>query len=318
MRASPVKNLSLVDIIIVNYNTLDLLRTCLSNLLDIGFDSANITVVDNNSIDGSREWLMSDQSPPVRVLLSAENLGFAGGNNLGISATSSRDYVLLLNTDAFPVPGSIEHLLTVLIKKPRTAVVGPQLLYPNGKWQRSTGNIPSPSSAMLDAIGITTLQRLISQLLWPMRRYFSFSSSVEYVDGACMLIRRSVLEQIGYLDESLFFFVEDAEFCARVQDNGYKVRYVPNSVVFHLRGGSSSQKNRRKSLEMKRDSLRKFINLRYGFDGWVNFCNWTYANYQVRYFMCRIFMLLGFRFNQRCDEYLEAMNVFRKEVVSSP
>lgn len=309
-------SLHLVDIVILNFNTLDLLRRCLNNLLGIGVVAEQITVVDNASSDGSREWLKSIERPPIQVIISTENLGFAGGNNLAIRSTL-RPFVLLLNTDAFPKDGSIEALVEVLNGEPKTAVVGPQLLYPDGRWQRSTGRIPSPRSAMLDACGFTSFERMLSRARWKIMGPFSGPVTVGYVDGACLLIRRSILDMVGLLDENLFFFVEDADFCARVQDAGHLVRFVQGSKAIHLRGASSSQKDQQHAAIMKKKSLYHFVTERYGTDGWYRFCTWTQRNYLWRYTACRFGMWLGIDLQRRCAAFLAMLDAFQEDSVPS-
>ena len=279
-----------LSIILVNYNSLDLLRQCLSCLaMTISRALVEIIIVDNASTDGSREWLESLAEEQYRVILSEQNLGFAGGCNLGIRQATG-DYILLLNTDAFPQPGALEELVAYLEQHPDVGIVGPQLLYPDGRWQRSTGLIPSPKPAMLDALGITSARHVIAGFLWRWTNHWWRPRPVEYLDGACMLIRRQVIDQIGGFDDRLFFFVEDAEFCHRARRQGWNVVHVPQSRVVHLRGGSSSLKNYEQSVKLRVQSERIFVLRTYGQEAWRRFLFWRRWNYRGR--MC-LAALLG-------------------------
>lgn len=281
--------LTCIDVIIVNYNTLGLLRQCLDHLLAIGVEGEQITIIDNASSDGSREWLQISGADQFQVVLSPHNSGFASGCNLGIRKTT-RKYVLLLNTDAFPNQGALETLVEYLEQHTEVGIVGPQLLYPDGRWQRSAGRIPSPRTALLDALGITSVGHIVTAFLSPLTKRWLHPRAVEYVDGACMLIKRVTIEDIGLFDERFFFFVEDAEFCYRARKNGWLTYYIPQSRVVHLRGGSSSQKNHQASTAMQLNSRKLFVEQVYGKEGWKEVAFWSAINYWWRY---RVYQILA-------------------------
>lgn len=296
-----------LSIVLVNYNTLDLIQQCLEYLNHLA-DSpvSRIVIVDNGSTDGSRQWLQSLNKERYHVLLSDRNLGFAGGCNLGIQHTTS-NYILLLNTDAFLSADALAVLTRYLDEHPDVGIVGPQLLYPDGSWQRSTGLIPSPRSAMLDALGITSMRRVIARLLWQWTGRWWFPYPVEYLDGACMLLRRDMLNQIGGLDERFFFYMEDADLCYRARQRGWQVFYVPQSRVVHLRGGSSSQKNLETSIRLRVQSERIFILSTQGRDAWQRFLFWRRWNYRARMYLACLF---GQR--RRKAKYRLAWQVYRE------
>lgn len=293
-----------LSIVVVNYNTLDLLKECIYNLLNFLF-FIEIIIIDNSSNDGSSNWLVGINDQRVKSICLPENRGFAAGCNAGISQTSG-EYILLLNTDAFPTQQALEILVEHLEQHPETGIVGPQLLYANGRWQRSGGRMLSPNTAILDALGITSLEHTVTALLSKINLR---AREIGYVDGACMLIRRAVIEQIGGLDERFFFFVEDAEFCHRARQNGWRVDYVPQSRVIHLRGGSSSQKNFQKSAAMQLASRKIFIEQVYGKSAWSKTAFWLAANYSWRYIACRIVSV----HSAKCVKYQYLHNIYRSE-----
>ncbi|MGC9358724.1 MAG: glycosyltransferase family 2 protein, partial [Anaerolineae bacterium] len=233
------------------------------------------------STDGSREWLRSLQNHRFHGIFAPQNLGFAAGCNLGIQEARG-DYLLLLNTDAFPRSGAISKLVTYIKRNPDVGIVGPQLIYPDGRWQRSTGRIPSPYAAFLDAMTLTSVQHLLSAALWRSTGRWWRPHLVEYVDGACMLIRQRVVEEIGDLDERFFFFVEDAEFCDRARRHGWKVVHVPQSQVVHLRGGSSSKKNYERAVRARMLSEEIFVRDSQGERAWHRFVFWRRVNFWWR------------------------------------
>lgn len=309
MNNLPIK----LSIIIVNYNTLELLKHCLSKLLEMKLDlPVEVIIVDNCSRDGSREWLTQIGSQKIRVLALSENRGFAGGSNAGIRI-SIGEYVLLLNTDAFPTAGALMTLVTYLEQHPRVGIVGPQLLYENGDWQPSTGLYPSPKSAFLGAVGLVSLKHFFQKISWPITGKWWRPCSVEYVDGACMLIRRTVIDEIGLLDERFFFFVEDAEFCYRASEHGWLTHYIPQSQVVHLRGGSSSQNNLDKYALLQFSSRKIFIKRVYGARGWKRFVFFVTFNFGVRYRICSFLA----ENSLMCEKYGFLKEIYKAEHVAS-
>lgn len=297
----------MISIIILNFNTCELLQRCLAHLSDLRTRcEVEKIVVDNASSDGSQEWLQSHEEVADRVILLEANLGFAGGCNAGIRQAVG-DYVLLLNTDAFPQHWALDALVDYADQNPRVGVVGPQLLFPNGQWQRSSGLVPSPTTAMLDALGVTSAGHVLQALSWPLMRRFARPRRVGYVDGACMLIRREVIGDVGLLDETLFFSVEDAEFCHRARANGWDVVLAPGSRVVHLRGGSSIQKNRFEALAIRVRTEKQFIVTSWGEKGWRRYRFWRRLNFWWRYSVCSLV-----KRGDSCRQYEDALQAYRK------
>jgi len=128
-----------------------------------------------------------------------------------------------------------------------------------------------------------------------------------------MLIRRSVIDEIGLLDESFFFFVEDAEFCHRAREHGWLTHYVPQSRVIHLRGGSSSQKDFQKSALMQLASRKLFIERVYGNKSWKKLTFWGALNYWMRYHLCRVLA----KNSAKCEKYQFLNEIYWKEYLTS-
>ncbi len=271
-----------LSIIIPSYNSLGLLQQSLPHLkalLTPG--SAEIIVVDNASTDGSGMWLQNGSLGIDHVIYLDENVGFAAACNRGIEQAQA-PYILLLNSDAFPQPGALEKLMEYLDSHPRVGIVAPQLVFSDGRWQRSGGLLPSPRAAMLDAFGITSFLNLAANLRWRVLGSRQAPRAANYVDGACMMVRYAMIQQIGNLDERFFFFIEDAEYCQRARQNGWLVHQVPSSKVVHLRGGSSSQKSLEQSTKMRLQSERTFVVQTSGLEGWRRFLVWRRRNYRMR------------------------------------
>jgi hypothetical protein len=245
-----------LSIVVVNWNVRELLRRCLvsiagsDGLLVAGLDTlrystngwqAEVIVVDNASADGSVAMLAQD-FPRVQVIANQENLGFTRANNQGLTASRGR-YVLFLNPDTELAPAALRLLLDYAEAHPQVGVVGPQLRHGDGSLQSSRRRFPSLATFFVES---TVVQRW-----WPqnrvLARYYVLdrpddaASQVDWVVGACMLVRRAMLEQIGGFDEGFFMYSEELDLCRRGVDAGWQVVYLPGAVVTHYEGKSSEQ-----------------------------------------------------------------------------
>ncbi|MBI4138988.1 glycosyltransferase [Candidatus Uhrbacteria bacterium] len=253
-------------IVIVSWNVERLLERCLKSLPEAcdGLDW-DVVVVDNASSDESAkkaEGLMSEWANG-HVIINPENRGFAKACNQGIDGYNAR-YVLLLNPDTECPPGSLFHFINAADSTDRrtsdvrhsadvgrpTGILGPRLVETDGKHQPSVRGFPNVWNQM----GI--LLKLHHVLPWFFRKYFNGS---EQVMGACFLIRRELLEQIGGLDERYFIWFEEVDFCKQAKARGWEVRYEPSVTVIHHGGQSFAQVMSAKKQAMFNDSLKKYF-----------------------------------------------------------
>ncbi len=245
-----------LSIVVVNWNVRELLRRCLESILGsdglsvVGLDTlrystggwrAEVIVVDNASADGSAAMLAQD-FPSVQLIANADNRGFTRANNQGLALSRGR-YVLFLNPDTELAPAALGRMLAYAEAQPQVGVIGPQLRYGDGSVQSSRRRFPTSATFFLES---TIVQRW-----WPQNRVLSryyvldrpddATSQVDWVVGACMLLRRAVLEQIGGFDEGFFMYSEELDLCRRAVDAGWQVVYLPAAVVTHFEGKSSEQ-----------------------------------------------------------------------------
>ena len=223
--------------VVVNYNAGDDLRQCVASLRDEGADE--IVVADSASTDGSLDQL-ARQDPGV-VLRRGPNRGFGAGVNEGARGFA-RDYLLVVNPDVTVQPGAVERLVGALDRDARVAIVGPMIRTPDGRRYPSARRFPS----MRDALGHGFLG-----VVWPTnpftRRYRMLdwdpvtSPDVDWLSGSCLLVRRSVWEDLGGFDESYFMYAEDVDLCWRIWKAGWRVTYEPGAVVVHRQGVSTDQ-----------------------------------------------------------------------------
>jgi GT2 family glycosyltransferase len=218
-------------ILIVSYNTKQDLETCLRSLHDQPPQvSHEIVVIDNASTDGSTDAVRR-QFPRVRVIALDANHGFARANNEGIRQTAS-EHVLLLNSDTVVPAGAIDRLVASMHALAGASIVGPRLVDAAGAPELSFGRMMSPVNEVRQKlIGRFAGRRQLSKMM-------SRTREVDWVSGACLLVRRRDAEAAGLLDERFFMYCEDVDFCAAVRANGGRVYFAPVADVIHLRGRS--------------------------------------------------------------------------------
>jgi GT2 family glycosyltransferase len=246
-----------VSVIVVSWNARELLRGCLASLRQAQPACLLETiVVDNDSHDGSAEMVESE-FPDARVIRSGKNLGFAGGNNLGIAAAQG-DTFALVNSDALVHPGCLETLLAFLQSTPTAGLVGPKVFGADGLLQRNSRHLPSFWNTLCRALAVDRLfpgQSLLSGYEVPVAQH-ARTHRAQVLSGCFWLARREAVEQVGLLDDRFFFYGEDIDWCKRFSDAGWSMYFVPDATATHLGGGSSSGAPLRFSIEMLRATLK--------------------------------------------------------------
>ncbi|MFI5268580.1 MAG: glycosyltransferase family 2 protein [Chloroflexota bacterium] len=247
-----------LSVVVVNWNVRELLRACLRSAIDDASDDAEIVVVDNASGDGSVEMVRAE-FPEVRLIANASNAGFGAANNQALTDSEGR-YVLFLNPDAEVRPGAIGRLLAFIDQRPRVACVGPKLLNPDGSTQPSRRSFPGVATAFVES---TVLQRHLGGLKALSRFYRSGQpedepQKVDWLVGACLLVRRAALDEVGAFDERFFMYSEEMDLCYRFRRAGYEVWYVPEAEVLHHEAASSSQDLFRRNVNFHESRYRFF------------------------------------------------------------
>lgn len=237
-------------IVIVNYNTRDLLRDCLRSL-DAYPMATQVTtwVVDNASADGSPAMVASE-FPHVRLIASPTNGGYAYANNLALSEALADqaiqpDYVMLLNSDTVVPEGAVDALVGYMQQHPAVGACGPKLLLASGKLDLACRrSFPSPAAFVYHAVGLSKLFPSSPRFGAYNMTYADIDQELEVdaVVGACMLVRAAAVRDAGLLDEAFFMYGEDLDWAYRIKQYGWKIMYVPAAVVHHYKRASSSQR----------------------------------------------------------------------------
>jgi len=228
-----------LSIIIVNWNTRELVQACLSSISgNLASVPHEVIVVDNASRDGSPE-MIATEFPHVRLVANAENVGFAVANNQAMKAARGR-WFMLLNSDTELVDDSVARLLERVRDEPDIGVAHCQLRFRDGRLQHTAYRFPSIRLALFEDLGFYKLMpRRAPEALLGGYWHYAEERDVDWVAGAFMLLPREVFEQTGGFDERLFMYGEDMEWCYRIRDRGWRIRYYPAASIMHVDHASS-------------------------------------------------------------------------------
>jgi N-acetylglucosaminyl-diphospho-decaprenol L-rhamnosyltransferase len=231
-----------VTVVVVSWNVRDLLRRCLASLASgRPGPCVEVIVVDNGSGDGSPDMIRAE-FPQAQLIANDRNRGFTAANNQGLAAGRGR-YLLLLNPDTEVVGDALATMIDSMDEHPQAGALGPQLRYPDGRLQSSRRRFPTLATALVESTVVGEW--------WPnnrlARRYTMADTPddaiqpVDWVVGACLLVRRQAYDQVGGLDEGFFMYSEELDWCRRIKAAGWQVIYLPTAVVIHHEGKSSEQ-----------------------------------------------------------------------------
>jgi len=247
-----------LSIIIVNWNTRQMLADCLESVYATANNLDYETwVVDNASRDGSTR-MVRDRFPWVHLIENQENLGFARANNQAIEVSRGR-YVVLLNSDTEVFPGALEMLVRFMDAHPQVGGCGPLLLNADGSLQESCYPMMTPRRVFWR---LSFLDQLWPRATYDQRRWDRQTPrQVEAIKGACLVLRRTALVQVGDLDESYFMYSEEFDLCYRLAQADWQLWWVPQAVVTHYGGASSEQMAEEMYVQLYRSKVqfqRKF------------------------------------------------------------
>ncbi len=253
-----------LSVVVVSWNVAELLRECLVSLEQhLATHEVETIVVDNASSDATVRMLCSE-FPQVRVIANEGNVGFAAAANQGVRASGGR-LVLLLNPDARLTEDSFARLCDALEGHAGAGVAGPRLVDGAGRPALGAGgSFPTPATVLATALG---LHRLFPRSRWSrgicLSRDEPERREIDWVSGACMLVRREVLSDVGGFDERFFLLCEDVDFCRRAREVGWTTLYVPETTVVHHEGSSIGRQDD-ELLLANAGSLRAYLAARHG------------------------------------------------------
>jgi GT2 family glycosyltransferase len=250
----------MLDIIIVNYESSEFLDRCLRSVYDSSNGiPINVFVQDNSPNNGIDS--VGVTFPQINLKKNRYNMGFARAANRAL-ARGSAPYILLLNPDTMVSDGFFESVLRYIEDNEDTGIVGPKILNLDGTVQGSARSFPTPLTALFGRASLLTKlfpnNRISSTNILTSKSDGRTPMEVDWVSGACILLRRQALNDVGYLDERFFIYWEDTDWCRRMWQKGWKVVYFPQTSVLHHVGGSTRKKPIRSIFEFHKSVYRLF------------------------------------------------------------
>ena len=253
---------NMLSIIIVSWNTAWFLENCLASIkANPPTSPFENWVVDNASTDDSPR-MVREKFPKVHLVENRENLGFARANNQAIQRCTGK-YILLLNPDTFVAPGALQALVDFLDEHPEAGAAGARILNPDGSLQISSHPRPTLSRELWRLFHLDSLSPYAEYPLteWETNQ----AQEVDVLIGACLLLRKEILDQVGFLDEDYFMYSEEVDLCYRIQRAGWRLFWVPQAEVVHFGGQSTQQAPTEMFLNLYHGKIKYFRKL----NGWL-------------------------------------------------
>lgn len=270
-----------VSVIVVNWNLREILRECLLSVRGgaAGLDT-EVIVVDNASSDGSAAMVAAEFSS-VRLIENRDNTGFARANNQAFKLCRGR-YLMLLNNDAIMLAGALPRLVRFMDAHPRAGICGPRIENRDGTPQsRTGGRFPTIATALGQFFLPAAWQRRTGRTMGFYRAADAAGGQDDWISGAAMLVRREAAEAAGPLDDQVFMYCEDVDWCLRMKRAGWGVHYIPEARVLHYRG-QSMKKQTGRAVGANKDGLIAFYSKYHGRAASVVFSAVLWAGYGVR------------------------------------
>lgn len=243
-------NKPLISIITVNFNALEVTCEMIKSVRENSYHNVEIIVVDNAS-NKNPEAYLNKHYPEVKFIRSEKNLGFAGGNNLGIQA-STGDFLFFLNNDAELTDGALETLLEVFVKFPRAGIASPKICYYAAK--------PSSEPDVIQYAGTTHVHPFTARNstlgeLQVDKGQFKDLKETAYAHGAAMMVPRKVVEEVGMMSEDFFLYYEELDWCEMMRRQGYGIYIEPNAKIYHKESYSVNQISALKTYYLNRNRI---------------------------------------------------------------
>lgn len=246
-----------ISVIIVSWNAKNYLKECIESLeSEVSNYDSEIIVVDNASDDGSPE-LVIEYFPQVKLIRNESNLGFAKANNIGIKYSSGK-YLFLINSDIKVIKDCIKILIEYGEQNLHAGIIGPKILTPEGKVQRSCMGFPTLWNSFCRTLALDSLFPKSKVFGGQLLNYWNHDSNrnVDVINGCFWMVRREALNQVGLLDEDFFIYGEDIDWCKRFKTLGWEVVFFPEAKAIHYGGASSANSPTRFFIEMQRANIK--------------------------------------------------------------
>jgi N-acetylglucosaminyl-diphospho-decaprenol L-rhamnosyltransferase len=246
-----------LSIVIVSWNVRALLADCLESIRTGDGLSVEVIVVDSDSGDGTPD-MVRDRFPAVQLVEPGSNVGFTKGNNIGIQASQGR-FVLLLNPDTRVLGGALEKMVGYMDDHEKDGALGPQLLNDDMTVQSSRRRFPTLKTAFFESTWLQPYApRKVLDDYYMRDHQDDRISPVDWVQGAALLVRREVIEQVGPMDEGFFMYSEELDWQRRIKAAGWEIVYYPEAQIVHYGGKSSEQVTAERDIYFHSSKIRYF------------------------------------------------------------
>jgi GT2 family glycosyltransferase len=243
-----------LSFVLVNWNTKELIVEALRSIVDTVHGYAyEIFVVDNGSEDES-PTAVQETFPQVKLIINNTNQGFSRAVNQALNRIGGR-YIVLLNSDARLQEGTMHALMAFMEDNPDAGIAGGQLINADGSLQNSIAPFPSLATELLNK---RLLRTFFPRHFPGKEREYPFPLDVDSLVGACIIVRRKAIDEVGKLDEGYFFFMEETDWCLRMREQGWRVSFVPHARIIHLQGASAEMAKAEAKIEFYRSRYRLF------------------------------------------------------------
>jgi GT2 family glycosyltransferase len=252
-----------LSVLIVNWNTCDLLRACLQSLRRYPpAEPMEVWVLDNASRDGSAK-MVQREFPEVRLIASDCNLGYAAGNNRLIQQAQG-EHLLLLNPDTEVTEGALHTAVQYMLAHPEVGALGAKLIHPDGRVQRSVRAFPEPQAVLWEYLGLAKLFPRSRRFAAYRMTWFTYDriAEVDQPMGTFLMLSRRAVEDVGLMDEQFPIFFNEVDWCFRAKARGWKIVFHPEVVIIH-HGGASTRQVRPQMIWESHRSLQKFYQKHY-------------------------------------------------------
>lgn len=265
----------ILTIIIVNWNTREMLKNCLESIMkNQGNQNIKIIVVDNNSKDGSKN-MIEEQFPEVKLINSGSNIGFGRANNLAIKQTNT-PFVLFLNPDTIVMENTIDNMLKFMESQAKVGAIGCKMINLfSGKTKIDTDGeaqmlglqwTPTPIKILIKVLFLS------NKVILKLKKYLPYhdpnkSGYVSFLPGACLMVKKEVLERVGGFDERFFMYAEDYDLCRRIKEAGWELYYMSEVEIAHYVGGASEKATSQFNTLMMCQSISQLMEKYYGLRG---------------------------------------------------
>jgi len=239
-----MQNAPKISIITVNYNGEEVTCDMLESLRFVTYPNIEVIVVDNASTRDCK--IIEERFPEVKLIRSGKNLGFAGGNNLGIKEATG-DYILMLNNDTIVPPSFLEPMVETFLKNKNIGIVSPKIIF-----YYSDGLVQYAGTGKISKF---TCRGATNGYMQKDEGQFNFEAPTELAHGACMMISRSAIDKVGLLDETYFMFYEEYDYCERVKQAGFGIFYSGKSYILHKQSVTVGKNSPMKSYYMFRSRI---------------------------------------------------------------